>query len=223
MVNWGSLVGSRGRLVRSWGRLVWSWSRCIYNRSRLVGSWGGLVRSWGRCIHNRGRLVWSWGRFVGSWGRDNLNNRGRLVRSWGSDNLDNRSRGRLVWGWGRLISWGWGRFVRSSLGIDSLTLVLHISNIALRTSSVCDNLDTAIRKVDSVLPSSVVVSAVLLLGENSSRVFWVVDSILVVVDRRQVWVCFRGGVGGRGASGRGYSNKCGKKYLGSHGWVYAGG
>jgi len=52
-----------------------------------------------------------------------------------------------------------------------------------------------------------------LMCENSSGVFWVVDSILVIVDWRQVRVSFLGGIGGGGTGGRGYSNKCGKKDL----------
>lgn len=215
VVDWGGVVDG-GRVV-NWGRLVRSRGRLVgWDRDNL-NNW--LVWSWGRCIHNRGRSVWGWGRpvcwgwdnnwLVWSWGRDNNG----FVWSWGRDNLNNRKWGRLVWSWGRLISWWRSWFVGSNLGIDSLALVFHISDIALRSSSVGDNLNTTIGKVDSVLSGGVVVSTVLLMCENSSRVFWVVDSILVIVDWRQVRVSFLGGIGGGGTGGRGYSNKCGKKDL----------
>jgi len=199
VVDRGSVV-NRSRLVRG--------SDNFNNRCRFVRSWGNLdnwgrfVRCWGRGIDNRGRFVRSRGRLVRSRGRDNLHNRGR-------GNFDNR----LVWSRGRLVCWGRGRFVGFHLSIDSLAFILHISNIALGSSGVGDDLDTAVRQVNSVLSTGVVVSTVLLLGENSSGVLGVVHSILVVVYWRKVWICFLGGVWGGGTSRRRYGYKRGKKDL----------
>lgn len=205
VVDWSGVV-DRGSVVNR-GRLVWGRNnfnnRCRFIRSRgNLDNWGRFVWCWGRGIDNRGRFVRCWGRLVWSRGRDNLHNRGR-------GNFDNR----LVWSRGGFVCWGRGRFVGLHLSIDSLAFILHISNIALGSSGVCDDLDTAVRKVNSVLSAGVVVSTVLLLGENSSGVLGVVHSILVVVYWRKVWICFLGGVRGGGTSGRRYGYKRGKKDL----------
>jgi len=171
----GRFVWSRGRFVWSWGRFVWSWGRCIYN--------------WGRFV--RGRFVWGRGRFVWGWGSNNFHDRSR-------DYLDHR----FVWSRGRLVSWGWSCLVRLDLSIDCLALVLHISNIALGTCGVGHYLDTAIREVDTVLSTGVVVCTVLLMVEDSARVLGVIHSILVIVYWRKVWVgLLRCWVRGRGPSG----------------------
>merc|ERR1719347_2329556 len=104
-----------------------------------------------------------------------------------------------VLGQGRPCMLGVGGLVGLHLSIDSLSLILDISNITFRSSRVGHNLDTAIRKVDPVLSLGVVVSTVLLLGEHSSGILRVVHSILIIVHRRKVWICFLRGVWGRGA------------------------
>ena len=172
VVDGGSMV-DRGRLVRGRGNL--------HHGSRFVRSWGRFVwgRGWG--IDNRGGFVWCWGRFVWSWGRF-VWGWGGFVWGWGWDNLHHRDGGRLVrcWGRGGLVCWGWGGLVGLHLSIDSLSLILDISNITFRSSRVGHNLDTAIRKVDPVLSLGVVVSTVLLLGEHSSGILRVVHSILIL-------------------------------------------
>merc|ERR1740124_224278 len=195
MVNRGSVV--------NWGGLV-------HNRCWLVWYWGRLVHNWCWFVHNWGGLVSSRG---GNICRGNFNNWSRSI-CWG--NLHN-------WDRGGLVSWSWSCLVWSFLRIDSHTLVLHISNISLRTSSVGHNLHTAIGKVDPVLPIGVVVSPVLLVSEHSSGVGWVIHAILVIVHWRKVWVCFLWGVWGRGASSRGYSYYYSKKDLRSHVCLCGGG
>jgi len=180
VVDGGSVV-DRGRFVRGRGNL--------HHRGRLIRGWGRFVRCWGRCVDRGGRFVWGWGRLVWGWGWDNLHH-------WGWGDLDDRSR--LVGCWGGLVCWGWGRLVRLDLGVDSLALVLDISNITFWSSRVGNDLHTTVGEVDPVLPIGVVVSAVLLLGEHSSGILRVVHSILIIVHRREVWVCFLGGVWGRG-------------------------
>ena len=97
-------------------------------------------------------------------------------------NLDNGSRGRVDWGsnlhHGLIRSRSW--LVSWSISIDSLPLVGDISHVSLRAGSVGDNLNSAIGQVDSVLSLGVVVSAVLLVGEDGSRVLLIVDSELVL-------------------------------------------
>ena len=120
--HWGSVVD--GGLVNHWGWVV-DWG--------LVDNWGsmvdwGLVDHWGRVV-NRCGLVGR-GR-VNHWLVDN-----RLVDNW--DGLDICRLGcRLVWS--RLV-----------LIIVGLTLVGHISYVAIRASAVGDDLDTAVREVDPV-------------------------------------------------------------------------
>merc|ERR1719419_622712 len=136
----------RGSMV-NWGRFIWSWSW-------LVRSWGGFVGSWSRLVWGRSRGIDNWGCFDN---RGNFDNRGyfdnRSIR--GRCNLDYRSGGCLV---GRR-----SRFVRCSLSIDCLSFILDISDITFGPSSVGDNLNTTIRQVDTVLPSSVVVLSILRL------------------------------------------------------------
>ena len=65
------------------------------------------------------------------------------------------------WGW--LVGWSRCGVVWLGLvfGILGLTLVFHISNIAVWASAVGDNLDTAVGKVHPVLSSGVIVVPVL--------------------------------------------------------------
>ena len=102
-------------------------SRCGFS------SWGrgGSNKDWSTAIN------WSWG--IGTdWSID---------WSWGIST--DWSRG-IGWSWSRGISWSWG-----SIG-NWGTLVLDISNIARESISniVGDNLDTAIRKSNTVASSS---------------------------------------------------------------------
>jgi len=120
--NWGSMVD--GGLVDHWGRVV--------DRG-LVDNWGsmvdgGLVDHWGRVVDRCGLVGRGW---VNHWLVD-----GRLMNNW--DRLD------VGWLGCRLV---WSRLV---LIIVGLSLVGHISDIAIRAGTVGDDLDTAIRKVDPV-------------------------------------------------------------------------
>lgn len=199
---WGVFWSKGGGVVASWfvvdrGSVVNGGS--VVDRGRLVRGRGNL-HDGGRFVDNRGRFVWSrgwfvwgWGRFVWGWCWDNLHH-----WSWG--NFDDRGRLVRCWGRGGLVCWGWGGFVGLHLGIDSLALILDISNITFRSSRVGYDLHTTVGEVDPVLPVGVVVSTVLLLGEHSSGILRVVHSILIIVHRREVWVCFLRGVWGGGTS-----------------------
>jgi len=120
--HWGSVVN--GGLVNHWGWVV--------DRG-LVDNWGsmvdgGLVDHWGRVVDRCGLVGRGW---VNHWLVD-----GRLMNNW--DRLD------VGWLGCRLV---WSRLV---LIIVGLSLVGHISDIAIRAGTVGDDLDTAIRKVDPV-------------------------------------------------------------------------
>merc|ERR1719348_1315626 len=73
-----------------------------------------------------------------------------------------RSRSRLVGSRSRLIR-SRGRLVGFLLWINRFSFVLDISNIAFRSSTVCNNLYPTIRKVDSVLACSIVIFSFFLL------------------------------------------------------------
>merc|ERR1712107_8083 len=136
-----------------------------------------------------GWLMVNWGGLVDNGSRGNLNHWGRLVNNWSWSNLNHGDRGGFVdnWSWSNLHYWGrgrgvcWGWLVWGLLWVDSSSLVGDISNISLGSSSVADNLDTTVRKVDSVFSLGVIVLTVLLMGEDGSRVFRIIDSKLIVV------------------------------------------
>jgi len=115
-------------------------------RSRLVVDGSGVVRSRGRFVYGSGFVVDGSG--------------GRLV--------DDGSWGRFVCGsWVGFVCWGG---VGSGLVFWVLcyTFVFHISDIAFGASCVRNNLDTTVRKVDTVFSSSVIVVTALLLAESGS-------------------------------------------------------
>lgn len=129
-------------------------------RSRLVVDGSGVVRSRGRFVYGSGFVV-------------------------------DGSRGRLIDGfWGRFVCGSWVGFVcwggvgsglvGSSFGVGCFTFVFNISNVTLGSSSVGNNLDTTIGKVDTVFSSGVIVVTALLLAENWS-VSGIIYSIFVVV------------------------------------------
>merc|ERR1712002_1056055 len=95
---------------------------------------------------------------------DRLVGRGRLVCR---GRLVIRSRSRLIRSGSRLVS-GRSWFVGLLFRVDRLSLILDISNIALRSSTVGDNLHSTVRKVDSVFSSSVVILPFFLLGKHRS-------------------------------------------------------
>jgi hypothetical protein len=177
--------------------VVGSWSWVVDGgsvvRSRLVVDGSGVVRSRGRFVCGSGFVVdGSGGRLIdGSWG-------GFVCGS---------GVGFVCWGGvgSRLVFW-----------VGCFTFVFHISNVALGASSVRNNLDTTVGKVDTVFSSGVIVITALLLAENWS-VSGIVYSIFVVVH----WgkdglssIRSRGGVVGSWGSsgdGRGNSQKAGGK------------
>merc|ERR1711994_196253 len=88
-------------------------------------------------------------------------------------------------GMDRLV--GRGRFVGLLFRVDRLSLILDISNIALRSSTVGDNLHSTVRKVDSVFSSSVVILPFFLLGKHRS-IMRVIHAILIIVAGGNGWV-----------------------------------
>ena len=162
-------------------------------RSRLVVDGSGVVRSRVGFVCGSGFVV------DGS--------RGRLIDgSWG----------RFVCGsgvgfvcWGGVGSW----LVGGGFWVGCFTFVFHISNVALGASSVRNNLDTTVGKVDTVFSSGVIVITALLLAENWS-VSGIVYSIFVVVHwgKDGLIIRSRGGVvGSWGSSGSGNSQEAGGK------------
>jgi len=175
-------------------------------RSRLVVDGSGVVRSRGRYVCGSGFVV------DGS--------RGRLIDN-GSWLIDNGSWGGFVCG-SRVGFVCWGGVGSRQVWVDCFTFVFHISNVALGASGVRNNLDTTVRKVDTVFSSGVIIITALLLAENWS-VSGIVYSIFVVVH----WgkdglssIRSRGGVVGSWGSsrdGRGNSQEAGgKSKLGIH-------
>ena len=152
-------------------------------RSGLVVDGSGVVRSRGRFVCGSGFVV------DGS--------RGRLIDG---------SRGGFVCG-SRVgfVCWGGvgSGFVGSCFWVGCFTFVFHISNVALGASSVRNNLDTTVGKVDTVFSSSVIVITALLLAENWS-VSGIVYSIFVVVHwgKDGLIIRSRGGVVGSWGSSR---------------------
>ena len=119
--------------------------------------------------------------------------------------------------WGGMVRSG-GGVVGSSLvfRIDSLSFVFHIGNITVLISLVRHNLHTAIRQVDTVFSSGVVVFTRFSLAESSARV-GILHSISVGVDRGKkgaLWVgsggVVRGGVIWDGRSGGKGQKSCGE-------------
>ena len=181
------MIRSRS-VVRSGTMISGSW----VIRSRFVsGSWVIRSRSW--VINGSGFVV------DGS--------RGRLIDGSGGRFVCRSGMGFVCWG-------GVGsRLVGSGFWVDCFTFVFHISNVALGASSVRNNLDTTVGKVDTVFSSSVIVITALLLAENWS-VSGIVYSIFVVVHwgKDGLIIRSRGGVvGSWGSSGSGNGQEAGGK------------
>merc|ERR1719431_2491673 len=150
--------------------------------------------------------------------------RGSMV-DWGS--MVDRGRGRMVyrcsmvdWGRGRMVDRGRGSRVGGGVfGGLGLTGIGHISDIAILGGSVDDSLSTAVRKGNRVA-ASCIVAITLLVGVEVDKAVVVLDSIAVLVDRGEVWVCRRGrAVGGNGGNweGGGHSHEGGgEENLESH-------
>merc|ERR550525_2360760 len=110
--------------------------------SSVVDNRGSVVDDRGGVVDNRGmvdkRSVESWGNGGGSHDRGNPDSRGGGGDNRSSSNLDER---------GSLHS----RLRRE----DGFALVGDGSVVALRSCGVCDDLNSAVGKVDSVLSSGV--------------------------------------------------------------------
>merc|ERR1719464_2722562 len=119
--------------------------------------------------------------------------------------------------WGRVGS----RFVGGGFWVGCFTFIFHISNVALGASSVRNNLDTTVGKVDTVFSSCVIVVTALLLAENWS-ISGIIYSIFVVVHwgKDGLIISSRGGVVGSWGSSRDGSGNSqeagGKSKLGIH-------
>ena len=158
-------------------------------RSRLVVDGSGVVRSRGRFVDGSGFVV------DGS--------RGRLIDGFWGGFVCGSGVGFVCWG-------GVGSgLVGSSFWVGCFTFIFHISNIALGSSSVGNNLNTTVGKVDTVFSSGVIVITALLLAENWS-VSGIIYSIFVVVHWGEdgfLSIRSRGGVvGSWGSSGDGGGN-----------------
>ena len=141
-----------------------------------------------------------------------VRSRGRFV--CGSGFVVDGSRGRLIDGsWGGFVCGSgvgfvcWGGvgsgFVGSGFWVGCFTFVFHISNVALGASSVRNNLDTTVGKVDTVFSSCVIVVTALLLAENWS-ISGIIYSIFIIVHwgKDGLIIRSRGGVVGSWGSSR---------------------
>ena len=185
------------------------------------GFFNSLEGIFGAGFVGSGSRVVDWGSVVGSGVVDG----GRVVRSGFVVNgsrvwLVDRSRVGH-----RLVDGSRGRFVdRSGVGFGSrvglvgrsrvgsgfvfrvcgFSFIFHISDIAVRSSTVRNNLNTTVGKVNTVFSSSIVVITALLLAENGS-VVGIVDTIFVVIHWGEDGLS--GGIaGGWGSSGDGTGN-----------------
>ena len=163
----------------------------VVNGSGVVGS--GLVISGSWVVRSRVGFV-SWGRLVVN------GSGGRLVNRLGSGFVCG-SRGGFVSG-SRVSS-------RLVFRVGSFTFISHISDIAIGASTVGNNLDTTVGKVNTVFSSGIVVITALLLAENGS-ITGIVDTIFIVIH----WGKDRFGSGGVprglcGGHGTGDSQKAG--------------
>ena len=185
-VHWGGVVALDAPVVNMGNssmvdhRSVVDDRGMVDNGSSVVDNGGSVVDDRGM-VDNRGmvdkRSVESWGDGGGSHDRGNPDNRsGGSYRS----NLDDRGRGR-------------GGDNRSSSNLDErgslhcrlrredgFALVGDGSVVALRSCGVCDDLDSAVGKVDSVLSSGVGTVTLLGLGEHRVAEALVVHSVLVL-------------------------------------------
>ena len=111
----------------------------------------------------------------------NLGNDGWSIGSWpvGSGSRDNN--------WGRTVGPDWSWAVSWGRGIDGLTSILDVSNVAIGISGVGDSLETTIGKGNVVL-SVGVVSIASLRGTKVSTAQGISDSVVVVVGRDSVGV-----------------------------------
>ena len=186
-VHWGGVVALDAPVVNMGNSSMVDHRSVVDDRgmvdhgSSVVDNGGSVVDDRGGVVDNRGmvdkRSVESWGNGGGSHDRGNPDNRGG-----GSNrsNLDDRGRGR-------------GGDNRSSSNLDErgslhcrlrredgFALVGDGSVVALRSCGVCDDLYSAVGKVDSVLSSGVGSVTLLGLGEHGVAEALVVHSVLVL-------------------------------------------
>ena len=172
-VHWGGVVALDAPVVNMGN------SSMVDHRSVVDDR--GMVDHGSSVVDNRGmvdkRSVESWGNGGGSHDRGNPDNRGG---GGNRSNLDDRGRGR-------------GGDNRSSSNLDErgslhcrlrredgFALIGDGSVVALRSCGVCDDLNSAVGKVDSVLSSGVGTVTLLGLGEHGVAEALVVHSVLVL-------------------------------------------
>ena len=184
-VHWGGVVALDAPVVNMGNSSMVDHRSVVDDRgmvdhgSSVVDNGGSVVDDRSGVVDNRGmvdkRSVESWGNGGGSHDRGNPDNRGG-----GSNrsNLDDRGRG----GDNRSSS---NLDERGSLHCrlrreDGLALVGDGSVVALRSCGVCDDLNSAVGKVDPVLSSGVGTVTLLGLGEHGVAEALVVHSVLVL-------------------------------------------
>ena len=186
-VHWGGVVALDAPVVNMGNssmvdhRSVVDDRGMVDNGSSVVDNGGSVVDDRGGVVDNRGmvdkRSVESWGNGGGSHDRGNPDNRGG-----GSNRSDLDDRGRGRGGDNRSSS---NLDKRGSLHCrlrreDGFALVGDGSVVALRSCGVCDDLNSAVGKVDSVLSSGVGTVTLLGLGEHRVAEALVVHSVLVL-------------------------------------------
>jgi hypothetical protein len=148
-------------LVVNWGCVVCG---LMVNWGWVWGIyWSGFVVNWGWV----GFVYWCWSWFV--------------YRFW---------EGLVSWGRVGFVSWGRvGLVCRFVFWVSGYSFVFDIGNIAFWTSSVGDDLDTAIGKVYTVFSLGIVVFSVFAVRKDWS-IIGIIDTVLVVVYWCNIGVCF---------------------------------
>ena len=186
-VHWGGVVALDAPVVNMGNSSMVDHRSVVDDRgmvdhgSSVVDNGGSVVDDGGGVVDNRGmvdkRSVESWGNGGGSHDRGNPDNRGGgsnrstlddMGRGGGSDNRSSSNldeRGSLHC-----------RLRRE----DGFALVGDGSVVALRSCGVCDDLYSAVGKVDTVLSSGVGTVTLLGLGEHGVAEALVVHSVLVL-------------------------------------------
>merc|ERR1719435_910097 len=112
--------------------------------------------------------------------------------------------GGVVDGGGGSLVGGGGGVAGLIFGVLGLTLVLHVSDITIRSRDVCHDLCSAVRK-SNLVSSSSIVTITLLMGVEVGEGVVILDGVGVLVHGGEVGVCWLSWIGWGGTT------SCGEK------------